>query len=387
MLLMRDKDFSTKSYSFAAMPRPGFARDIYPIFMPFSGCPQRCLFCAQDIQSGCQADAVPNRLRAAEADLLALGAKGGAPLELAFFGGTFTALESGDLTACLDFAQSWIERGLISAWRCSTRPDALSPELLARMRRSGCATVELGVQSFQDSVLDASCRGYDGRAARQGCALVREAGLELGVQLMPGMPGQGQVQGQKGSLGQGMDKARLDVLECLDLAPACVRLYPCLVIEGTALAGAWRLGAYRPWALKETLDFLAWACRLLEGAGIAVIRMGLAEEPGLAQKVLAGPRHPALGGLVRALALFRYIEEQLRAWRQGQTLGEGEGRNRVEDELPDGGHEDLRLRAPHRVQGLFWGQGAELAARYASLGLGRGRVVFEDRDDFMFFRP
>jgi histone acetyltransferase (RNA polymerase elongator complex component) len=363
---------------------------IYPIFLPFSGCPQRCLFCSQEAQTGRGQQSVAEARRRAAADLSrrAQARRGGEaapkPFELAFYGGTFTALSPEDRAACLDFAAAWRARGMVDKTRCSTRPDAVDPALLAELRQGGCTCVELGVQSFSDTALRSVRRGYTGKEAERACRLAQEAGLALGVQLLPGLPGHTRAD------------AEADIERCLAIGPDMVRLYPCLTLEGTGLAELWRRGEYRPWALEPTLDFLAFACRRLGAAGIPVIRMGLAEELGLAGQILAGPRHPDMGGLVRGRALYAHIAEHLARFRaeapglSGAAAGapqacgdaparEPSGVSGAAGRAPaaweaQGGAFSLFLPAP--LQGMFWGHGGELAPAYAALGIKKNTVVW-----------
>jgi histone acetyltransferase (RNA polymerase elongator complex component) len=341
---------------------------IYPIFLPFSGCPQRCLFCSQEAQTGTGRTSVAGALRQADADLTKRYAifysekTTQGPFELAFYGGTFTALSPEDRAACLRFAAVWRARGLVDKARCSTRPDALDAALLEELRLGGCACVELGVQSFSDTALRSVRRGYTGELAERACRMVQETGLSLGVQLLPGLPGQTR------------DEAEADIERCLAIGPAVARLYPCLVLEGTGLADLWRRGEYRPWTLEPTVDFLAWACRRLGAAGIPVIRMGLAEEPGLTGQILAGPRHPDLGGMVRGRALFAHIAAQVARLRAG-----GAGLSRADAGEPASGAAkdgELTLSLPASLQGMFWGHGGELVSAYAALGIRKNNVVW-----------
>lgn len=352
-------------------------RRIYPVFLPFAGCGERCVFCAQDIQTGRSPSAPEDTLRTAAADLAAAAEKGLPAPELAFFGGTFTAQPPDVFAACLRFGENLRGRGLISALRCSTRPDAVSGERLKALAGAGFSLVELGVQTFSDPALSASRRGYSGREAAEGCARVRKAGLELGVQLLPGLPGHAPAD---------MDA---DVAQTLALGPACVRLYPCLVLEGTALAGFWRAGLFRPWSLEDAVEALARSCLRFWRAGVPVIRMGLAEEPGLAEHVLDGPRHPSLGSMVRGLALHYYLQDAVRAFHEGAdgisgTAPAGAAAARAAPERlplprqPAG----LRLLAPRHCQGEFWGWKKSLVPLYAALGLTPERVQWVEGEEF-----
>jgi len=341
-------------------PEPRIARRrIYPLFLPFSGCAARCVFCAQPAQTGKAPTSIAAALERAEHDLLGREGEGRLPpdlLDLAFFGGTFTALEPQDFRACLDFAVRWQERGLIRHVRCSTRPDAVDAPRLASLKAAGFSLLELGVQSFDDAALTVSRRGYSADDARRACALVQSSGLDLGIQLMPGLPGAG------GSGGCSSTKSAMrDVEECAALAPSCARLYPCLVLEGTPLAKAWRQGGYAPWTADQALDFLGPACLALWRAGVPVIRIGLAPEAGLGKNILAGPWRPDLGGMAKGLALYLYLAERI--WR-------GSAQN------------PITLHAPRAWQGAFWGWRGALEPRYAALGLSRGNVHWWGRGYF-----
>ena len=338
---------------------------VVPVFLPFRGCPVRCVFCAQDVQTGLAdanplpgtaAQAVPQVstgiaqvLNEARQNLWHRHDAGHPPAELAFYGGTFTALPESELAACLDLAREALEQGWISSFRCSTRPDRVDAPTLLRLRSAGCGVVELGVQSFNDSALAASRRGYTGATALAACATVRAAGLKLGVQLLPGMPG------------HNPQHFAHDVPTALAAGAHMLRFYPCLVLEGTGLAAMWREGSYKPWPLEATLDALAQGWLEAMRAGVPVIRMGLAPESGLAQAILAGPVDGELGGRVKGRALLLAVREALQAPDLRQKF------------LPESG---FALRLPRAMQGFFWGAGGELRPAWAALGL--RAVSFEE---------
>lgn len=332
-----------------AVPWPAPARGaaIVPVFLPHFGCPRRCLFCAQEAQTGVAANAgLRGLLAGARAHLEERAARGLAPAELAFYGGTFTALPEEALGACLDLAENARSAGLISAFRCSTRPDAVDGPVLERLATAGCATVELGVQSFADVALGWTARGYTGALAKAACALVAASGMGLVVQLLPGMPGN--------------DPADFlaDVRVALALGARALRFYPCLVLEGTGLAGLWRAGAYAPWDGETTLESLAQGWLLAQRAGAAVLRMGVAPGEDLARALLAGPWHPALGSRVLGRALFLAVQELAR------------GSGPMEDAVRP------RLDAPAFTQGHFWGHAGDLREHWAALGIRPGNVRF-----------
>jgi len=331
-------------------PEPEPVRSVVrPVFLPFAGCPYRCLYCAQDKQTGRHGADLDAILREMDAGLEQALADGRGPYEIAFYGGTFTALPPPWPEAFLAVAARFRERGLVTRVRCSTRPDCVDPGLLARLRASGLDMVELGIQSFDDEALRKSGRGYTGETARAACAMVGDAGLALGIQLLPGLPGDR----------PGVFAA--DVRAGAGLEPETARLYPCLVIRGTPLAGLWERGEYEPWSLDRAKRELAEGLNVLWGRGVRVIRLGLPPEGALENHVLAGPWHPALGQSVRGLALLETLRRRI-------------GESRIKPG---------RLDVPRRYQGEILGHAGELAGEYAALGLGRGAFRYVGGTEFV----
>ncbi|MBQ7618223.1 MAG: radical SAM protein [Desulfovibrio sp.] len=319
---------------------------VWPFFLPFMGCPSRCLYCAQSLTTGLgeKFPALEERLAKLEGELLALKQAQRPCPELAFYGGTFTNLPDTLRLLCLNFARKALDNGLILSWRCSTRPDCLDFSKLAELKAYKCSTVELGVQSFNDSVLASARRGYNGEQAQAACLRVKEKGFVLGVQLLPGLP----LSTSKNFL--------FDVCESLRLGADCLRFYPCLVFKGTVLAKLYTNGCYQPWSLKESVEALALAYLYAKKANVPVIRLGLAPEKDLQGAILAGPWHPQLGGLVLGQALYYEVAELVKS--HGCT-------------------ELVHLVLPRSVQGFFWGDKQSLVRSWASLGLKKSEVSFK----------
>lgn len=339
---------SASGHHFSLGRRLRRAARIVPVFLPFAGCPGRCVFCAQDRQTGTGVDGGVDAAlgrAAAELDKTAAGPTAGG-VELAFYGGTFTALPAVRREAALALFTRYRDRGAVNCGRCSTRPDALGADngapVLCRLAEAGLDLVELGVQSFNDDALARACRGYGGRTAEAGCRAVLKAGLALGIQLLPGMPG------------VTPDVFLADVDRALAFRPACLRFYPCLVPESTDLAALWRAGRYTPWSLEETVEILGEGLRRAWAAGVPVVRLAVAPEAAFDASLLAGPRHPALGSQIQAVALLgaaRKILEQLGRKPQGISL-------------------------PRSSQGYMYGQHGALRGHWTALGLPPERVRF-----------
>lgn len=324
---------------------------VLPVFIPFAGCPGRCVYCAQHLQTGQEPAAHLEQIkRSLETTLAGARRAGHSRAELAFYGGTFTLLPPAWQEELLSSLGPWRERGVIAAVRCSTRPDAVPEKTLRRLKSLGLTGIELGVQSFADEVLTRAGRNYTGHDARAACRRVQEHGFSLGVQLLPGLPG------------MTPDLFRADVEACLGIAPDLARLYPCLVLRDTPLADLWAAGEYQPWNLDLTVPLLAEALLKFQKARISVARIGLPMIDGFAQDVLAGPSHPALGDMARGLALYSWLKEQLENTPRPVT----------------------GLCVPRAWQGAFWGHHAALKPAYAKLGLTPDKVIFHHWPLFRF---
>ncbi len=329
-------------------------KSIYPIFIPFAGCPQRCIFCAQHLQSGHEAcennENTRNILRTAAQDLATRQKQGKPPVELAFYGGTFTALPQDDFDACLDFALQQKKLGHSTQARCSTRPDALDPARLQALQQAGFTTVELGVQSFHSQALCLAQRHYTGQQALEACKCIKAQGFQLGVQLMPGMPG--------------VTKQIFlqDTHIALEAQADFLRMYPCQVIAGTALAQLWQKGEFSPWELDMTIAALSEAWLKAHVAHVPVIRMGLAPESGFEKHILAGPRHAALGNIVQAQALYTYVSTALQNIRQKNA--------------PHTIFSVQKILLPQTCQGYMWGHKNSLQESWKKLGIEKKNTVW-----------
>jgi histone acetyltransferase (RNA polymerase elongator complex component) len=273
---------------------------IVPVFIPNQGCPHRCVYCRQEDITG-TGGVVPGPPEVRRIIDTAVRSKKFASAhdrEIAFYGGTFTGLSPGAMEALLAAAFPRVADGSFHGIRVSTRPDALDEERLSLMKSYGVTTVELGVQSLHDDVLRRTRRGYLSEDVKTAADMLGRFGFRLGVQLMPGLPGDDSVRFLE------------TVKRALELEPALVRLYPTLVIRGTVLAAWYRRGAYRPFSLEEAVGLCTEACIRFETAGVPVIRIGLLAPDRLAAEggILAGPWHPAFGFLVRSAVYHRGLE-------------------------------------------------------------------------------
>jgi len=264
------------------MPRPL----IIPVFLPNQGCPHRCAFCDQGaVTHGAAGEVLPGDVDRAVEQGLARARPGRSPVEIAFYGGNFLGLDLERAFSLLSRAARWVEEGRADHIRFSTRPDTVTPASLARIRPFPVRTVELGVQSLDEAVLAKSLRGHTATDSVNAARAVKGAGYALGLQFMAGLPGQDKA--------SAVDTAR----RAVELGPDFVRIYPVVVLAGTALARWWQEGRYRALSVPEAVDWASAMYGVFQEAGVSVARVGL-HDPDLAPgAVLAGPLHPALGDL------------------------------------------------------------------------------------------
>ncbi|KAB2889944.1 MAG: radical SAM protein [Desulfobulbaceae bacterium] len=281
---------------------------VIPLFIPHRGCPHLCLFCNQHSITAAGQEA---------SDGAAIGSTIRAWLDrspdrrgvqAAFFGGSFTCLPREEQERLLASVEPFLASGEIETIRLSTRPDCIDPEISSFLFAHRVGIAELGVQSFDDRVLRASCRGHSADDSRRAVRLLQQAGMAVGIQLMPGLP-----QESHRSFIAGIRQA-------IALAPAFVRLYPTVVLRHSGLAEEWRAGRYRPLSLNLAVARVARAKEMLDAAGIPVVRMGLQPTAELAAEVVAGPYHPAFGELVRSRLWFTRIRRRLAMLAAGEHL-------------------------------------------------------------------
>ena len=281
---------------------------VIPIFIRHRGCPHLCLFCNQYAIAG-SGDDCPNGTEiGAHIRSWLDRSPGRAEVQVAFYGGSFTCLPGHEQDELLGGVEPFLARGEVQSIRLSTRPDCISTASCTRLKSFGVELIELGVQSFDDGVLRTARRGHDRNDSLAAIHQLRQAGIAVGIQLLPGLPGE-----TTSSFFAGIRTA-------LDLKPDLVRLYPTLVLADSGLAELYQKGKYRPLSLNRAIALCRRAREMFVAAGIPVVRMGLQPSPSLARQLIAGPYHPAFGELVVARSWFRQIRAHLALLADGQRL-------------------------------------------------------------------
>jgi len=253
-------------------------------------------------------------------------------VEVAFFGGTFTALPAKLQESYLQEVQVFLQPGKVGKVRVSTRPDRINVDNIKLLKHYGVWLVELGIQSLDDRVLDMVGRGYQRQEVEKAVTIIQQEGLQFGAQLMPGLPG--------ADRGSDVESARC----CSQWGAATARIYPTLVLKGTELELMYQRGEYCSLSLEQAIEVSADMYECFRSHKIPVIRMGLQasidlETPGV---VVAGPWHPAFGELVKSRSWRRRLDQVIASLLPGQKV-----------ELAVPAHQLSQARGQHRIN-LTW---------------------------------
>ena len=268
---------------------------IYPVFLPMQGCTHRCIYCDQNKISGADSLNIEKELVGA-ARFVANHAH--TPKEIAFYGGSFTALSSQFRLELTDRFTAVIDD--CTSFRISTHPLYINDTILAECKAQNIQCIELGIQDFCTEVLMASGRSYNTATAIKAAKLVMQKGFTLGIQLMPGLPASSET------------TITLNRQILARLMPNYLRIYPLIVLKGTPLAELYVRGDYTPLQMEEAISICADYAEFADQTGIRLIKTGLPSNLN-AEDVLAGPYHPAFGEFVLAERLIRLIVAKLTA--------------------------------------------------------------------------
>ena len=274
------------------------------IFVSHFGCPRKCTFCNQHSITGAYGDVIENAKTAIETARRTLG-ENSRYAEIAFFGGSFTAIDEEYMLALLNLAYERVKTGEFKGIRISTRPDKISVEILETLKSYGVTAIELGAQSMSDKVLSMNNRGHDSECVVKASQLIRSYGFELGLQMMTGMYGSD-------------DETDIATAEkIIALSPDTVRIYPTIVIENTQLCDLYREGRYIPPSLESAVDLCSKLLLMFESKGIRVIRLGLHSGGNVEETYVAGVYHPAFRELCESRIYLENAKKVLLGTQKG----------------------------------------------------------------------
>ena len=317
------------------------------IFVPHKGCPNQCSFCNQ--KSIASTSFVPDGDFVQRECTTALERFKGdvSCAQIAFFGGSFTAIDRDLMVELLESANGYIGKGKFESIRISTRPDCINQEILDVLKRYNVRSIELGAQSMNENTLAINRRGHSVEDVINASRLIKENGFELGLQMMVGLYGDNQ------------KDAFATAEKIASLNPDTVRIYPTIVIKDTYLAELYTLGKYLPLNLDEAVDICAKLLDFFESKNINVIRLGLHDSETLKSDMLAGPYHPAFRELCESKRLLQKLQRQLFELPRGSykvavspsMVSKFVGQKKMNlIELSKSGY-DIRVCADEKIQG------------------------------------
>ena len=281
---------------------------IIPIFVPHLGCPNECTFCNQRKISGQTTNVSENDVRDTIEYYLSNFKEKDSYKEVTFFGGSFTGIDVEVQNKLLETAYEYIKEKKIDGIRISTRPDYIDKATLKRLKKYKVKTIELGVQSTNDYILQKSKRGHTYKDVVKASKLIRWYGFTLGHQMMVGLP----------------DSTELDEIntakDLIKLKPKIVRIYPVLVIRGTELEEEYKNGEYEPLELNQAVERCKELCYLFGEKKINVIRIGLQNTESIcspknpSSEVVAGPYHETFRQLVESSIYYDTIVNKIKTF-------------------------------------------------------------------------
>lgn len=274
------------------------------LFVPHLGCPNTCIFCNQRTISGkCGVLTKEEILSAVNTAI-----KGNHDInnsEIAFFGGSFTAIDESLMIDYLETVKPFIGT-YFKGIRISTRPDCIDENKLALLKKYGVTSIELGAQSMCEEVLIKNERGHTPEDTERAAELIKKAGFSLGLQMMTGL------------YGSDSEKDIYTAKKFIELKPDTVRIYPTAVLQNTALEKLYERGEYTPQELPDAVRLCAYLLRLFNENSIKVIRLGLHSGSDVEEGFVAGVYHPAFRELVESEIYKRIIEEKLEGLPDGE---------------------------------------------------------------------
>ena len=270
-----------------------------PIFIPHLGCPNQCVFCNQRYISGTEKFDIANVDIQIEEVLSSAGADHWC--EIAFFGGSFTGIDRELMICLLDKAQGYVDDGRVHAIRLSTRPDYINDDIITILKKYSISAVELGIQSFNDTVLSKCKRGHTVKDTLRAIELLRNANISFVGQMMIGLPG----------------STPSDEILCAqkicELGAIGSRIYPTIVFKYTELEFMLNSNEYIPLDFNDAVERSARALDVFVQNKVKCLRVGLCDSENLhsTDTYVAGPNLPSIGELVMSRLYLNKVLEKL----------------------------------------------------------------------------
>lgn len=134
------------------------------------------------------------------------------------------------------------------------RPDWAKREHIDLMLDYGVTRVEIGVQNPDDKIYKEIERGHTVKDVVESTQQLKDSGLKVGYHMMPGLMGY-------------RPKEDLSAFEKVftadEFKPDMLKIYPCIVMEGTKYSKKYRSGKFKPIETVEAIEVIAKAKELL----------------------------------------------------------------------------------------------------------------------------
>jgi histone acetyltransferase (RNA polymerase elongator complex component) len=263
---------------------------IIPVFIPHLGCKKLCAFCNQRDVTGVTEPTLEDVENAVKSYLS--WSKPRERTEISFYGGTFTALPREKMMNYVKKGGEFVENGIVNALRCSTRPDEIDEERVEILKNSHFETVELGVQSMSEKLLEKMRRGHSAECVENAVRLLKNAGILVGLQFMTGFPYETD------------EDVEISCASLSILKPGFIRIYPFVPLKNTPVEREISSGTVVMESVETILErtvTLFLAAMKLE---IPVVRIGLPQSSDVPEIYPAN-----LFQVVVAKAISRLAEE------------------------------------------------------------------------------
>ena len=215
-------------------------------------------------------------------------------VEIAFVGNDFTNIPEEQQKEFLELIQKYIRMERIDSIRVSIRPNNITKQKLKMLKRYKVKTIELEVYSTNDYILKRIGMDYNFKDIKKASKMIRFYRFKLGHEITIGLP----------------DSTKIDDIDTaknlIKLKTTTVSINPVLVIKDTPLEKEYENQSYKPLAVVQALETCKELAKLFNEKNIEIIAIGFEpldsdiKQEVFAEKVLAGPFHPAFRGLVES---------------------------------------------------------------------------------------
>ncbi|RLG19869.1 tRNA uridine(34) 5-carboxymethylaminomethyl modification radical SAM/GNAT enzyme Elp3, partial [Candidatus Micrarchaeota archaeon] len=167
-----------------------------------------------------------------------------------------------------------------------TRPDWAKERQVDELLSMGATRVELGVQALSDEIYRRTKRQHTLQDVVDATRILKDSALKVCYHMMPGLYSD--------------EKADLNYFKRLfedeRFRPDMLKIYPCLVLEGTGLYEEWKRGEYEPYDSETAAEIIAKASKYIP----PYVRIMRIQRDIPANLIAAGVKHGNLRQMVKS---------------------------------------------------------------------------------------